>query len=427
MKRRQNTAVAALLGMLATTAAASAAAEAGAFAPRFFRSGQARRSIEVELEGNPGRFDAKNFPCSGCHGVSGEGRGEGGTLPADIRFEILTTRRQYDPASFCRALTRGEKPGGAPLARAMPRYRLEESECRELWHYLQRLEKEPPPGVSDREIVVAASLHQKSAARAAWLEALDQELQQINQSGGVYGRRFRLSTGNEPAAIRILVDGELPAPGEATDELLISVPPLRTSSTDWELWQVEAPREQQLALIAADAPAWRVLASPAGEEMAALFADAAADAGAKIDNAPGCGPGGSGPGGSGPDAVIALGPGPAELAELKRLDACKGERRFLLLEPALPLDAFASLRHPTFLVVPFDPGPERDPWASARRLARALIAACDRAGHKLRLPRLIEELSRAFAEAGGEKRALYRGIELLPLDEKASPRWLGTR
>lgn len=392
------------------------------FAPRFYRSGEAGRAVEAQIEGSPGSFEASLFPCSGCHCASGEGRREGGTQPADIRWSRLRAAG-YDGDAFCRAVTTGRRPAGDPLARAMPRYLLEREECAALWLHLRGLEEDLPPGVDEDEIRIGVSMKAPSPARLAWRGALAAELAAANLQGGVYGRRLRLVDGPATAAIRVLVDGELPAAGESPGTLLVSVPPPRGDARDWELWQVETPRERQLRLIAADASSWRVVRGglPAAEEAAALFADAAADAAAVVEKEEGCAPAG------GPRHVLALFPDPEALPRLRRLDACAGERRFLLLEPALPLAAFEDLRHPYYLVVPFDPGPERDLHAGARILGRALVAALVGAGRRLRQPRLAEELSRAFAERGGEARALFGGLLLLPREEQEEARWLGSR
>lgn len=410
-----------LAGLVLAGLVLVAALPAGDFAAPFFRAGEAPRAIEARLEGSSASFDASLFACSGCHGTSGEGRREGGTLAADIRFSRLSAAGRYDEKLFCRALVEGIDPQSAELARAMPRYGLEEGECDALWRYLRRLEEELPPGISEKEIAIGVASRRMNPARLAWQEALRQELESFNQQGGFFGRRFRLVGSEELAAIRILIDGELPAPGDYAEELLISVPPPRQASKSWELWQVEAGREQQLALIAADAPSWQVLRgqSEEAEQVYTLFEDAAIDAEVKIDEAP--------PSCGGSQDVLLLAADASTLAAARRLDVCPGPRRFLLFEPRLPLEDFESLEHAYFLVVPFDPGAERDLNAGARRLAKTLAKTFDRAGRRLRLPRLIEELSSSFAEEGGGGRALYAGILLLPRGEKEPPRWLGAR
>lgn len=388
------------------------------FAPRFYRSGEANRPVAARIEGTPGAIDAALLGCAGCHGRAGEGRREGGTQAADIRFGQLAGAG-YGPTSFCRAVREGEGPGGRKLARAMPRYDLSEGECQALWDHLRRLEQELPPGVDAREIRIGVEMRRETPARLAWREALHHELETANERGGVYGRRLRLAAGGETAALRVLVDGEPPAlvsPGE----LLISVPPPRDGAGGHELWQVETPHEEQLRLIAADAPAWLEIAGQgdAARQAETLFSDAAADAGVEIESGAGCA--------AGRRPVLALMADQETLPRLAALDACA--ERILLFAPALPLAAFDGLESPLFLVVPFDPGPAHDLHAGAHALGRAIVAALVAAGRGLRQPRLAEELSRAFLAWGGSEKALFGGVLLLPRGENAEPpRWLGPR
>jgi hypothetical protein len=56
-------------------------------------------------------------------------------------LQTATSRRGgpaslYNQATFCRVLQDGIDPAWVQLKRAMPRYRLSESECRGLWIYL---------------------------------------------------------------------------------------------------------------------------------------------------------------------------------------------------------------------------------------------------------------------------------------------------
>lgn len=393
-----------------------------AWASRFFRSGVSAKPIETQIEGSPQNFDAGLFPCAGCHGGSGEGRREGGTLTADIRFPQLR-RRGYQKESFCQALRQGLDPAGQTLARAMPRYLLEPAECSALWEHLRHLEEDLPPGIDAKTIRIALPFGQETPTRLAWRAALEAELKRTSEAGGVYGRRFQLTEGKEPATIRILLDGQLPAEGEARDELLISVPPPSETNAEWQLWQVETPHERQLALIAQDAATWQLVRgkSPEAEKTEAQFRDAALDAEVQIQSSSetNCS--------EAARDVLVLQADEATINRLEKFDRCPGKRRFVLFEPKLPLETFASLKSPFYLVVPFDPGPEEDLNAGARLLGQTLIQTFDRAGRALRIPKLAEELDRSFAEKSGDPKSLSAGLLLLPGQPDEESRWLGQR
>ena len=47
---------------------------------------------------------------------------------------------RFDEASFCRLLRTGVDPADIVVPRAMPRYAIDDTDCRALWAYLSRLE-----------------------------------------------------------------------------------------------------------------------------------------------------------------------------------------------------------------------------------------------------------------------------------------------
>lgn len=82
--------------------------------------------------------------CSGCHGVAGEGGGEGKQRTPPIRGAELTAERRrrggppsrYTVESFCASLRTGVDPAGVRYSDLMPRYALDGRSCRLLWDFL---------------------------------------------------------------------------------------------------------------------------------------------------------------------------------------------------------------------------------------------------------------------------------------------------
>jgi len=144
--------------------------------------------------------------CGNCHGADGRGRPEGGVLPTDITWENLTKpyglvradgRRHgpYDERSFARAVSEGLDPDGARLDAAMPRYSLSVSEAAALTEYLKRLAEERDPGVSDALLRLGTILPDRgpaAAVGAAMRAVLRAYVGQINEQGGIHGRRLEL-------------------------------------------------------------------------------------------------------------------------------------------------------------------------------------------------------------------------------------------
>ncbi len=167
------------------------------------RSGQ---TIFAEMGDPPTEVPASALPCVGCHGRDGRGRAEGGLTPADITWSALTkpyeittqTGRQrtaYDETSLKRAIALGFDPGGNRLDTAMPRYRLSLGDAADLIAYLRALERERDPGLENEWIrlgILEAPSNYLAKHNRMVRAVMDASVEDINQRGGVYGRRLSL-------------------------------------------------------------------------------------------------------------------------------------------------------------------------------------------------------------------------------------------
>jgi ABC-type branched-subunit amino acid transport system substrate-binding protein len=159
------------------------------------------------------------MPCANCHGLSGEGKPEGGIDPSNLTWEALTKpyglthadgRRHpaYTERGLELAITRGTDPAGNKLLNVMPRYQMTSGDMADLITYLKRLGKDRDPGVYEDKIVIGTAVPAKGAlaemgqAVRAVITAFFDEL---NSQGGIYNRRLELKsieTGETPAATR---------------------------------------------------------------------------------------------------------------------------------------------------------------------------------------------------------------------------------
>ena len=160
--------------------------------------GQQRGGREVYL-GLAGGEQA----CAACHGLSGQGGGEGGTVVPAIGQLVGPGKAYRDPARLCRAVNAGTAAGGLPIARSMPRYRLSTSECATLWAFLATRDERPPPGIDERSIVVRLTPAPVSRSQLRWRDVLAQRFGAINRAGGLYGREIVLIEGEGPAAFSV--------------------------------------------------------------------------------------------------------------------------------------------------------------------------------------------------------------------------------
>ena len=149
---------------------------------------------------------ASMVPCASCHGPDGRGRPEGGLIPPDIRWSELTKayghvhesgRRHpaFDQASLARIVRTGLDPAHNRLDQAMPTYQMSDADMADMFAYLQVLEDDWDSGLSD-DAIQLGTLLPLSGPRGSLGQAMAQVMyahfQQINERGGIFGRRIEL-------------------------------------------------------------------------------------------------------------------------------------------------------------------------------------------------------------------------------------------
>lgn len=151
---------------------------------------------------------ASTLPCGNCHGRDGKGNPEGGVTPTDLTWPALTkpygvrheSGREHPPYTVSllkRAIAMGFDPAGNELHVAMPRYRMTLGDMEALVAYLQRLGADPDPGVTTEALHLGTLLPPQGQATGidrAIQAVLDAFVAEVNQRGGLYGRRLILHT-----------------------------------------------------------------------------------------------------------------------------------------------------------------------------------------------------------------------------------------
>jgi mono/diheme cytochrome c family protein len=144
--------------------------------------------------------------CASCHGLSGQGGQEAGTIAPPITARALLLPRAGGKAysSVHEALTglaigqgRMQAHNRTTLVANMPRYALTAQELQDLAAYIQVLgtQQDDLAGISAQRIRVAALLPADGAMQLAGQEVeagLRSEIQAINARGGIYGRSIEL-------------------------------------------------------------------------------------------------------------------------------------------------------------------------------------------------------------------------------------------
>ena len=142
------------VGTAAVVAASSAAPEPGHAQPRNASAARAQRVFDegvrvvARLRGDTHALPSSVARCAGCHERSGtslsrpaNGIAEAAPgLGAATLLQATSRRRgppsRYDEDTFCRLLASGVDPGGVVVARSMPVYAIEPTDCHALWQWL---------------------------------------------------------------------------------------------------------------------------------------------------------------------------------------------------------------------------------------------------------------------------------------------------
>jgi ABC-type branched-subunit amino acid transport system substrate-binding protein len=164
------------------------------------------RPIEAVLGEGSTRVPGSLMLCSSCHGFDGKGRAEGGITPSIVTWEAIISplrskdalghrRPAYTLLSLRRAITSGVDPLGKSLGVVMPRYQMSPRDLNNLIEYLKVLGKETEPGLTATSIrlgtiVPASGPYAASGQHSVAL--IRAYFDDLNQQGGIYGRRLEL-------------------------------------------------------------------------------------------------------------------------------------------------------------------------------------------------------------------------------------------
>jgi ABC-type branched-subunit amino acid transport system substrate-binding protein len=161
---------------------------------------------------------ASAMPCASCHGPDGLGRPEAGVTPSNITWSHLTKpygtragtgrrRPPYTVQTVTRAIQGGIDAAGNRLNSSMPRYEMDPVDMTDLLAYMQRLERDLDPGLTDTAIRVGTVVP-RGGPTASLGEAIVGVLKaffaDVNAQGGIYGRRLELEVTGAPTRDLVL-------------------------------------------------------------------------------------------------------------------------------------------------------------------------------------------------------------------------------
>src|ERR1051326_8761318 len=152
---------------------------------------------------------ASTVTCGSCHGPHGEGKSEGGVVPGNLTWEVLTKpyghthasgrkHEAFNEATLAQAITKGVDPSGNHLATVMPRYDFTRDELADLTAYLKRIASDRDPGLSETSITVGSLLPTagpQGEIGRTMRAVINSYFAEVNAQGGIYGRRIEVRFG----------------------------------------------------------------------------------------------------------------------------------------------------------------------------------------------------------------------------------------
>lgn len=140
--------------------------------------------------------------CAGCHGIAGEGGGEGGIAIPPIAGRIGPGLKYGSQVAFCNLLATGKLADGRRLSNLMPRYALSSEKCGELYRFAVSL-SQPVFNPGDSGFAINLIADPRSQGQLNWQNIIADRLARSDKNGGIHGRNFIINAKALPALLTI--------------------------------------------------------------------------------------------------------------------------------------------------------------------------------------------------------------------------------
>jgi ABC-type branched-subunit amino acid transport system substrate-binding protein len=145
--------------------------------------------------------------CGSCHGHDGKGRPESGILPSNVTWKYLTRsyghlhpggleHSRFDEESLEVYMRTGVYPGGERGDPSMPVYEISDRDLDDLLAYMKLVGEILDPGLGETTVRVGTLLPSGGPLGEIGdviRDVLQACFEEVNQTGGVYGRRLELA------------------------------------------------------------------------------------------------------------------------------------------------------------------------------------------------------------------------------------------
>jgi ABC-type branched-subunit amino acid transport system substrate-binding protein len=152
--------------------------------------------------------------CGSCHGHDGKGRPESGILPSNVTWNYLTRsyghlhpggleHSRFDEENLKVYMRTGFYPGGERGDPSMPVYEISDRDLDDLFAYMKLVGEILDPGLGRTTVRVGTLLPAGGPLGEIGdviRDVLEAYFDEVNKTGGVYGRRLELAVHRVPAA-----------------------------------------------------------------------------------------------------------------------------------------------------------------------------------------------------------------------------------
>jgi hypothetical protein len=174
--------------------------------------------------------------CGSCHGHDGKGRPESGVVPSNITWQHLTRsyghlhadgleHPPFDEQSLRAYMRTGVYPGGRKGDPSMPLYEISDRDLEDLLAYMRLVGELLEPGLSPTAIRIATHLPAEGTLGEIGRvirDVLEAYFRDVNEAGGIYGRRLELVVHEIPEAQASVPEAALAWLGESQPFALVS-------------------------------------------------------------------------------------------------------------------------------------------------------------------------------------------------------------
>lgn len=343
--------------------------------------------------------------CAGCHGIAGEGGGEGGIAIPPLAGRVGAGRTYGSQSVFCSLLATGRLTDGRRLSNLMPRYKFTSAQCDGLYRFVASL-SQPVFASGEAGFAISMIADPRSRGQVDWQKQISDRLVRANESGGIHGRNFLINANAEAPLLTIDLTRSSPATKRITPTIL-----LQADEKSPLMKAIESSVYNETRAIVAAYPGEKVVVlDPLGKGPGLDVLKAAVEQGTELVSAGECA-------NTTVDHVVIISLGTGPDFGLGALKACKGVKTAAISLRNIRAETIASAAKTAFLppaVYVFTPVPTGEQFIKIpETIADIIIDMARRMGANPDRTTQIQAFDQAWRSQGRGDAALFSGASLV--------------